>query len=841
MLKLDYNLAFKFVAQRMNDLNKKYVEVIVNNKSSNVDRPFTYMIDGDLSSALKIGMRVVVPFGVGNKLIKGVVINISDNFDGNYKLKNIIDIIDDKPLISEDLIKLSMWMKEEYLSSYIDCFRQIFPPGDFKKINTFIDLKDKYSTRDISESEKDIIEYLNDKKTALLEDLKVNFKGYNLNEILNSLEDKSIISTYIDINSKVEKKYEKQVKLSKDELDIEEIKRIIGNRAKKQIEIAEFIYDIKEISFKELSARLNTSLSTARALEKKGIIEIYEKQVNRDPIKVEIPRYEKHILSSIQRPVYQEIYDNFESKNENKFLIRGVTGSGKTEIYLQLVEAMIKKDKQSIILVPEISLTPQTIDRFVGRFGDLVAVMHSKLSYGERFDEWRKIKNGEVKIVVGARSAVFAPFSKLGLIVIDEEHESTYKSSQNPKYDTIEVASKRVEIEDAFLVLGSATPSLESYYKSLRGDIKLLELEERVNNYRLPKVNIIDMREELKEGNKSIFSRELYESIKDTLQQKKQTILFLNRRGFSTFVSCRQCGYVVKCNNCDISMTYHRNIDKLRCHYCGLTIPSPQICPVCKSNYIKYFGVGTEQVEEYTRKMFPDARVTRMDFDTTSKKGSYDRILGAMKKGEIDILIGTQMISKGLDFKDVTLVGVIAADISLNLPDFRAPERTFQLITQVAGRAGRGVDSGRVVVQTYDPNHYSIVLSKEHDYKSFYENEIGLRKSFMYPPFYSMINVLLYGEDEKKVRSLAYNVQELIWNEAIEIDENRKKDYIIGPNPAPLVKIKNNYRWHIILKTKKQNIESFKSILKRVLIFNEYKLKIEDVKISIDINPISIL
>lgn len=841
MIKLDFNLAFQFAIQRMNDLNIKYAEIIINNKNSNVDRPFTYMVDGDLSSSLKIGMRVIVPFGLGNKLIKGVVINILDDFHGNYKLKSVIDIIDDKALISEDLIELSMWMKDEYLSSYIDCFRQIFPPGDFRKINTFIHLKDKYSAEEITEEEGKILQHLHPKKTVLLEDLKSHFKGYNLNAILNSMEDKEIISTYIDINSKVEKKYEKQVKLVNEKLTIEKIKEKIGNRAKKQIQIAEFLYDIGETSFKDLSSHLNTSLNTVRALEKKGIIEIYEKEVNRDPIKVNIPKYEKHKLSSKQMSVYEEIYNNFRTNEQNKFLIRGVTGSGKTEIYLQLVEAMIEKGKESIVLVPEISLTPQTIDRFVGRFGDLVAVIHSKLSYGERFDEWRRIKNGQVKIVVGARSAVFAPFNNLGLIVIDEEHESTYKSSQNPKYDTIELASKRVDIEDAFLVLGSATPSLESYYKALRGDIKLLELEERVNNYMLPKVSVIDMREELKDGNKSIFSRELHEGISENLKQNKQTILFLNRRGFSTFVSCRQCGYVVKCDNCDISMTYHRNIDRLRCHYCGLAIPSPKICPVCKSNYIKYFGVGTEQVEEYTKKMFPGALVARMDFDTTSKKGSYDKILGSMKRGEIDILIGTQMISKGLDFKDVTLVGVIAADTSLNLPDFRAPERTFQLITQVAGRAGRGADSGRVVVQTYDPNHYSIVFSKEHDYKSFYENEIGLRKSFMYPPFYSMINILLYGEDEKKVRSLAYNVQKLIWKEARELDEKDKKDYIIGPNPAPLEKIKNNYRWHIILKTEKQNIGTFKSILKRVLIYNEYKLKIEDVRISIDINPNSIL
>lgn len=841
MKKLDFNLAFKFVIRRMNDLNIKYAEIIINNTNSNVDKPFTYIIGQDLIPLIKIGMRVIIPFGQGNKLIKGIVIDIVDEFHEEYKLKEIIDIIDEKPLISEDLIELSMWMREEYLSTSIESLRQIFPPGDFKKLNTFIKLEDKYPDISISDEEVDILKYLKSNKIALLDDLKLEFKGYSINGILNSMEEKNIISTYIDINSKVEKKYEKQVRLIRDDLNIDEIREIIGARAKKQIEIAEYMYDIKEISFKNLSKALTTTLATVRALEEKEIIEIYEKEVNREAIKVDIARYEKHVLSEDQKGVYEDITCNFDRKEDNKFLIRGITGSGKTEIYLQLVEEMIKRGKQSIVLVPEISLTPQTIDRFVGRFGDAVAVIHSRLSHGERFDEWRKIKNGQVEIVVGARSAVFAPFQNLGLIVIDEEHESTYKSSQNPKYDTIEVAAKRVDIEDGFLVLGSATPSLETYHKAENGQIRLLELEHRANDSMLPQVDVIDMRQELNNGNKSMFSQDLYRSIEENLESEKQTILFLNRRGFSTFVSCRQCGYVVECEDCDISMTYHRNINKLRCHYCGLATSPPEVCPECGSNYIKYFGVGTEQVEQYTRKMFPDARVARMDFDTTSKKGSYDKILGAMKKGHIDILIGTQMISKGLDFKDVTLVGVIAADTSLNLPDFRAPERTFQLITQVAGRAGRGETPGKVIVQTYDPDHYSIVLSKDHDFKSFYENEIKLRESFMYPPFYSMINIVLYGENLKKVMKLAEDVHGLLCRESTQIEEDDKCKYIIGPNPAPLEKIKNNYRWHIILKAKKENIEAFKTILKRVLIYNEYKLDTKDIKISIDINPNSIL
>lgn len=823
-------------------LEKKYAQIIVDNKSSQVDKPFTYILEGDLLNLVKEGMRVVIPFGRGNKLIKGIVINISDKCDEKYSLKNVVDVLDDKPLVSKSLIDLSMWMRDSYLSSYRDAFQTVLPPGDFKEINTFIELNMEKCNNDLSNDEQKIISYLNVKGKILLEDLKRNLSIPNLNSTLNCLEKREILYTSLDIKTTIEKRYEKWVRISKHNLSLEEMYFIIGNRAIKQKELIKYLYEIEDISFKDFSEKMNTSLSTVRAIEKKGLLEIYDKEVNRNPISKDIQYYKKHVLSIKQRVVFDRIVESFNGENSNnKFLINGVTGSGKTEIYLQLVEEMINKGKSSIILVPEIALTPQTIDRFVGRFGDLVAVLHSKLSYGERFDQWRKIKEGKVKIVVGARSAVFAPCVNLGLIIIDEEHETTYKSSQNPKYNTIDVGGKRCDIEGAYLVLGSATPSLESYYSSLNGDILLLELDERVNNYLLPTVKVVDMRDELNNGNKSIFSEELYSSIKLNLEKKKQIILFLNRRGFSTFVSCRKCGYVVKCDNCDISMTFHRNINRLRCHYCGLSISPPSICPVCKSNYIKYFGVGTEQVESLTKELFPDARVVRMDMDTTTKKGSYENMLSDMKNGNIDILIGTQMISKGLDFENVTLVGIIAADITLNLPDFRSPERAFQLVTQVAGRAGRGDSKGEVILQTYNPEHYSIELSKDHDYKNFYSTEIDLRREFLYPPFINLISLLIYGENNNKVETIARMVYNLIIKESTWIEESKLANYIIGPYPAPLEKIKNNFRWQILIKSNKEYVEGLKIILKRVCILNEYKLNIEDVKFSIDIDPNSIL
>ncbi|NLV89065.1 MAG: primosomal protein N' [Tissierellia bacterium] len=820
----------------------KYGQVIIDNRASQVDKPFTYIIDKDLIDVVKVGMRVIVPFGQGNKLIKGIVIDILEEFESEYELKKIVDVIDDKPLVTKELIDLSKWIKENYLSTYFDALQLVLPPGDFKEVNTYVEAIGNTSYENLTKDEFRIINYLNSRGRILLADLKKEINLTGINKILNKLEDNGLIETTIEVKTSIEKKLEKWIKISNKGKSLEEILEKINKRATKQIEIIKYLYAVEDISFKELSRKVNATSYSIKSLENKGLVKLYHREVSRNPIKKEIKEYKKHILSSSQRKVYQRIKNSFHGNdNSNKFLIHGVTGSGKTEIYLQLVEEMIELGRDSIILVPEISLTPQTIDRFVGRFGDLVAVLHSKLSYGERFDEWRKIKEGKVKIVIGARSAVFAPFKNLGLIIIDEEHESTYKSSQNPKYHAIEVAKKRADLEKGFLVLGSATPSVDTYYESLKGDIVLLELKERINNLVLPKIKVIDMREELNKGNKSIFSEELYNSLKENLYKERQSILFLNRRGFSTFVSCRNCGYVVKCNNCDISMTYHRNKNKLRCHYCGLAINPPNTCPSCGSKYIKYFGIGTEKVEEFTKELFPEASIVRMDMDTTSRKGSHEAILEDMKNGKIDILIGTQMISKGLDFENVTLVGIIAADTTLNLPDFRSPERGFQLITQVAGRAGRGDNEGKVILQTYDPSHYSIIFSEKHDYMSFYDTEIKLREEFLYPPFVDLISILVYGQDNIKVASVSKEIYNIIKGEISWLDEDQKNRHIIGPYPAPLERINNNFRWQILIKSHKNNINSLKALIKRVCINNEYKLNTVGTKISIDINPNSIL
>ncbi|NLY47154.1 MAG: primosomal protein N' [Tissierella sp.] len=820
---------------------KKYGQILIDNYASQLDRLFTYVINEDFIDIAKEGMRVIVPFGRGNKPIKGLLVSIVDEFTEGYQLKSIIDVLDDKPIISKEMLKLGYWIKEEYLCTYLEALQPILPPGDYKQVNTFVELiDDKYSPD--NHEEEIIINYLKEKDTSLLFDLKNDLKLPYINKYLNRLESIGIIETTIDIVTTVKKKKEKWVKLNFNHLTIDEISNLIGKRASKQVLIAKYIYENGDMALNLLIKELNTSLSTVKSLEEKGIIKSYYKELYRDPIKKFIPDYNKHILNIEQNNVFNRILSSVIKENsDNKFLIHGVTGSGKTEIYLQLVEEMLKRGKDSIVLVPEISLTPQTIDRFVGRFGDNVAILHSRLSQGERFDQWRRIKKGRVKIVVGARSAVFAPFNNLGLIIIDEEHESTYKSSQNPKYNTIEVAGKRVDMEDGFLVLGTATPSLETYYKSLNNEIVLLTLKQRANKQIMPDIKLVDMREELQNGNKSIFSSDLQNQMVNALDNHKQIILFLNRRGFSTFVSCRECGYVVKCDNCEISMTYYKNINKMRCNYCGVTENIPQVCPSCSSKYIKYFGIGTEKVEEMVREMFPEANIVRMDGDTTTKKGSYDDILDDMKNKKIDILIGTQMISKGLDFENVVLVGIIAADTTLNLPDYKSPEKSFQLVTQVAGRAGRGDSEGKVVLQTYNPDHYSIVHAKNQDYESFYNTEIALRKSFLYPPFINLISILIYGENQQKVGKLSKEIYNIIGKEIYNIYQKSYGDYIIGPYPAPLEKIKKNYRYQIIIKVEEVYKDELKDLIYRVCIINEYNLKMDDIKVSIDINPNTIL
>ena len=525
----------------------------------------------------------------------------------------------------------------------------------------------------------------------------------------------------------------------------------------------------------------------------------------------------------------ENIIREYINSDDKMFLLKGVTGSGKTEVYMKLVERVLLEGKSAIILVPEIALTPQMIERFKGRFGVNVALFHSKLSDGERFDEWFRVKEGKAKVIVGARSAIFLPAKNLGLIIIDEEHENTYKSEQNPKYQTKEIAEYLSELKGCKVILGSATPSIETYYRALTGEMKLLELNSRVDNKPMPPMKVIDMRNELKGGNKSLFSRELFIAIQERLKRKEQIILFLNRRGFSTFVSCRSCGYVFKCDECDISMTYHKN-GLLICHYCGKTKREPRECPKCHSKYVKFFGAGTQRVEEEVKKYFNNAGILRMDVDTTRDKHSYERIYNTFKNGEADILIGTQMVSKGLDFKNVTLVGILAADMSINIPDYRAAERTFQIITQVAGRAGRGDKQGEVLIQTYTPQHYSLQYAVNYDYEGFYEKEFTVRAMMKYPPFGKLL--LINGTSKKE--DLLKNFMHKITMMIKPLVENCLDIEILGPIPCMISKVKENYRWQIVIKGE---FDSYFSKNIKEILYDENKNVYNDIRISMDIDP----
>lgn len=632
---------------------------------------------------------------------------------------------------------------------------------------------------------------------------------------------------------KISKKTLKAVKLKLEKNQIDKKLEELDARATKQRKVLKYFKKNleKEITVKSLTDKLDIYRGTIDSLVKKDYLEYTENIQRRIPYKDYDSKLKEELKPTIaQKEVLKTINKNLLKPKSNTYLLHGVTGSGKTEVYMQLIKEVLQDQKGAILLVPEISLTPLMVKRFYSRFGDKIAVLHSALSSGERYDEWRNIKRGKAKIVIGARSAVFAPVKDLGLIIIDEEHENSYKQGHQPFYHARRVAQKRAEINGIDLILGSATPSLESYYKAKEGIYTYLSLPGRIDNKEMPPVEVIDMTEELKKGNPSIFSRKLENSLKETLNKGEQAILFLNRRGYSSFVLCRSCGEVIKCKNCDISMTYHHAKDKLICHYCGAARDIPRYCPNCSSKYIKDFGIGTERIEKEVKKLLPEAKVARMDHDTTTRKGSHRRILNKLENNEIDILIGTQMVAKGHDYPNISFVGVITADTMMNLPDFRSSERTFQLLTQVAGRTGRGKKKGIVTIQTYNPDHYSILAAKEHNYEYFYKKEIVLRKALQYPPYTYLVSITITHKKKNK----AENAAKKLYN---HIKEYKIKK-VIGPSAAPIERIRGNYRVQLLLKF--DDVNNRTDILK--ILKDEFlKNTSMNVKYNIDVDPISML
>ncbi len=620
--------------------------------------------------------------------------------------------------------------------------------------------------------------------------------------------------------------------------EIEEIELDIHSgkiKSDKQKRALEFLKENEGATSSEVEMFTDCSKAILKTLEKNGYLEFLEKKVERNPLEnKQIEKTEKLEFTEEQETAFKQINEAIQQNRYEEFLLYGVTGSGKTEIYLQLIEKVLEKGKTAIMLVPEISLTPQTINRFISRFGkEGLAVLHSKLSIGERYDEWNKIKEGKANIIIGARSAIFAPTENVGIVIIDEEHDSSYKSESSPRYSAKEIASILGKHGEFPVVLGSATPDITTYYKAQNKQITMLTLTKRANNSSLPQVKIIDLKQELAEGNRSILSTSLYEEMQNNLKNKKQTILFLNRRGFSTFIMCRECGYTMQCKNCNISMTYHRFENKLKCHYCGYEEKVVTTCPNCKSSKIRYFGTGTQKIEEEVHKIFPNASTIRMDVDTVTKKNSHEDILEKFKNENIDILIGTQMIVKGHHFPNVTLVGVIAADTSLNIDDYRANERTFQILTQVAGRAGREKLPGKVIIQTYNPDNFSIDLAQKQDFNEFYNIEIALRKQLKYPPFCDIIVISFTGTNEKELISTSDYIYKFL-----EAKMDKEKFNVYRPVPSPIDKIQNKIRWRMIIKGK-ITAKAYSDINEALSMV--YNKNIKNTKVWADVNPNSMI
>lgn len=709
---------------------KKYADVIIDISHEKVDRIFQYKIPEALRETVLVGTSVMVPFGRGNRLTAGYVVEITDQaeFD-EEKMKEIYSLSKQKVSPSEDALKLAAFLKETYGSTMIAALKTVLPVK-----------------REVKAKEK-----------------------------------KTIVR----------------------KMTGEEIRSLLAESIRKhqtgKARLLAVLTEEQQLPYELVTGKLHIAPSTIKSLISQQVITVETESYYRNPVRLEAGRREEKKLSNEQQAIVDTVIADRDAGICKTYLIHGITGSGKTEVYLSLIEETVKRGRQCIMLIPEIALTYQTLLRFYKRFGDRVSVLNSSLSEGERYDQCERARKGEIDVIIGPRSALFVPFEKLGMIVIDEEHEPSYKSETMPRYHARETAEYLASLKGASLVLGSATPSLEAYSRAKKGEYELFTLTRRLTGGRLADVSVVDLRKELKEGNRSIFSRKLQELIEDRLSRKEQIMLFLNRRGYAGFVSCRSCGLVMKCPHCDVSLSQHRG-GKLVCHYCGYEMQEPKKCPSCGSPYILGFKAGTQQIEDQIRKRFPGAGVLRMDADTTRRKGSYEEILSSFAREEADILLGTQMIVKGHDFPKVTLMGVLAADLSLNDSDYHCGERTFQLLTQAAGRAGRGVRKGEVVIQTYQPDHYSITLAATQDYEAFYEEEMGYRELMGYPPAEHLLAILFTSKEEGQALAAAEETGRIL--RSYQEESGRSDGSVIGPSKAAVSKINDIYRFVIYCKEK---------------------------------------
>lgn len=776
----------------------KVAQVIVDAALMQTDKPFSYAISKDLEEDVLLGSRVHVPFGAGNRLLQGFVVGFKEQIDSSQSLKKIAEVLDPEPVLNEEQLALANAMRKTVFSYKISILKSMLPSllnSQYDKLFSVTDetpqdvvdsvFSGQASVRysELTDTQKQLLTRLARQKKVALDYLA---------------KDKKTVKTqkYYQVNSAILASLE------------------ISQRAKKRQALKEYLETSPKGKLSDL--REKYSRDVVQFFIEAQAITLSERLVNRADSYFETVEKTDFLTLNDEQQAIVETVSVAIGKDSTPFLLEGVTGSGKTEVYLHIIDKVLKQGKTAIVLVPEISLTPQMTHRFISRFGKQVAIMHSGLSDGEKYDEWRKIKSGKARVVVGARSAIFSPLDNIGAIIIDEEHEASYKQESNPRYHARDVAILRAKYHKAVVVLGSATPSIESRARASRKVYHFLQLTKRANpKASLPQVEIADFRDYLGQKSPSNYTPLLLEKIANRLERGEQSVLMLNRRGYSSFIMCRECAYVDNCPNCDISLTLHMDTKTMNCHYCGFTKAIPRTCPNCNSRSIAYYGTGTQKAYDELQEVFPQARILRMDVDTTRKKGAHEKILRAFGKGEADILLGTQMIAKGLDFPNVTLVGVLNADTSLNLPDFRSSERTFQLLTQVAGRAGRGDKSGEVVIQTYNPDHYAIQLAKKQDYETFYRYEMSVRKQISYPPYYYTVGITLSLADELELTRKAYQVLAML-KEALSPEAK-----LLGPTPKPIARTHNLYHYHIIIKYRFE--DNLETVLNRILDWTQEK------------------
>ncbi|WP_168121952.1 primosomal protein N' [Paenibacillus sp. HB172176] len=822
-------------------------KVIVDVPSRQTDRPFDYEVPGAMEEWIAIGSRVGVPFG--GRTLQGFVIGLAEQSSlPSSRLKPVAELLDGVPPLLPDMIELSEWLSAKYCCSRIQALQAMIPAALKGKEERRIGLGDEDAPHGLS---KELMEWLGEQAGLVKLDALLERFPDQARMMKGALQSGALLQQAA-IKDRLAARKVQTVFLPESREEAERALEALGAKAAKQRAALSYLLEHGgPMSIQALAAASGASPASIRSLVDKGLLIMREVVSERDPFAHrEFERTEPLPLTATQQAVFRRIANALDAGQADVMLLHGVTGSGKTEVYLQSIANCLKQERQAIVLVPEIALTPQMVERFKGRFGEAVAVLHSRLSNGEKLDEWRKIRSGRARVAIGARSAIFAPFERIGLVIIDEEHESSYKQEESPKYHAREVAVRRAKQHGAVVVLGSATPSLESFAAANRSpapgqEPMLLSMAERVGGRPLPSVDIVDMREELRDGNRSMFSRRLHEALLARLERGEQSVLLLNRRGYSTFVMCRSCGYTATCPHCDISLTFHQKARQMRCHYCGHAEQAPATCPSCESEHIRYFGTGTQKVEEELARLFPGIRVIRMDVDTTSEKHAHEKLLKTFGDRKGDVLLGTQMVAKGLDFPFVTLVGVIAADTSLNLPDFRAAERTFQLLTQVAGRAGRHHLQGEVIVQSYSPEHYAITTAREHDYEAFVREELRHRSQMGYPPYCRLVLVTMSHEQLALLaevgQSFAAELRALAEHEGVLAPLHSglpRALEILGPVASPIARMKDRYRFQCVIKYR-GSIDASALVRRALQPFTEGTQ--QSVLFSVDVDPQVIL